>query len=288
MNKRNLVIAGVVLVVLAIIASMTLFTVNQAQQALVLQFGEPIRVINTPGLKAKLPFVQNVIYFERRILNLDPPVERVILADQKPLLVDAFARYRITDPLKFFQTVQNEATLRSRLGPIVTASVRGVLGNATLSNVLSEERRSLMDELHREVNTDASRFGIEIVDVRIRRADLPEETSQAVYARMRTEREREASEFRAQGFERAQQIRSGADREATVIRAEATKQADILRGQGEGEATRIYNKAFSQDPQFFEFYRAMSAYREALSEETTYILSPSNEFLRRFGNSDGR
>ncbi len=284
MNKRNLAFGAVGLVALAVLASMTLFTVHQSQQALVLQLGRPIRTIDTPGLKAKLPFLQNVVYFERRVLAVDPPDERVILADQKPLIVDVYARYRITDPLRFYQTARNESALRDLLRPTITKSLRGVLGNVTLTMVLSEERRRIMSDIQKDVNADAKRFGIEVIDVRLRRADLPDETREAVYARMRTEREREAAEFRAQGFERAQQVRSSADREATVIRAEAQKEAEILRGQGDGEATKIYNRAYGQDPQFFEFYRAMIAYREALpASETTYILSPSSDFLRYLG-----
>jgi membrane protease subunit HflC len=283
MTRAKLVVGAIGLAALAVLLSASLFTVHQTQQALVLQFGEYVRTADKPGLNAKVPFIQNVIFFDKRILSLDPPVERVILSDQKPLMVDVYARYRITDPLKFYQAARTEVELRDRLRPTITRTLRGVLGNVTLTAVLSEDRRRIMGDILKDVNGDAGRFGVEVVDVRIKRADLPDETREAVYARMRTEREREAAEFRAQGFERAQQIRSTADREATVIRAEAQKEAEILRGQGDGEATKIYNKAFSQDPQFFEFYRAMSAYREALpAGETTYILSPNSEFFRYF------
>lgn len=288
-NRRLLILIGIGALAFLVVLLSTLFTVQQTQKALVLQFGNPVRVIETPGLKAKMPFIQNVIYFDARVLPLDPPVERVILADQKPLLVDAYARYRISDPLKFRQAVGTEAALQALLNRIVTTAVRGVLGRHTLTMVL-EEREKIIAELHREVNAAAQPLGINVIDVRIRRADLPDETSQAVYARMRTEREREAAEFRAQGFERAQQIRSTADREATVIRAEALKESEIQRGIGDGEATKIFNKALSVDPQFYDFYRSMQAYREALGkDDTTYILSPQQgEFFEQFQGSGRR
>ena len=287
-NKRNLILLGIGSLVFLIVMLSTLFTVQQTQQAIVLQFGSPKREIKTPGLHAKIPFIQNVVYFDARVLPLDPPVERVILADQKPLLVDAYARYRIDDPLRFLQSVGNETTLRNRLNPIVTAAMRGVLAKNTLPMVL-EDREKIIAELHREVNAAAKPLGIDVIDVRIRRADLPDETSQAVYARMRTEREREAAEFRAQGFERAQQIRSTAEREATVIRAEANKESEIQRGLGDGEAAKIFNKSLSVDPQFYEFYRSMQAYRESLQPgDTTYILSPQGEFFENFRGTGKR
>ena len=231
----------------------------------------------------KVPLLQEVRYYERRILDLDPPAERVILADQKPLWVDAFVRYKIIDPLHFFQTVQTEGRLRDRLGQIVNASLRSTLGNATLSTVLSDERAGLMAQIRDKVSTESTRFGIEVVDVRIRRADLPEETSQAVYQRMRSEREREAAEFRAQGFERAQQVRSTADREATVIRAEAEREAQILRGEGDGEKTKVLAEAYTKDEEFFRFYRSMTAYRKGLnSKDTTMVLTPDSDFFKYF------
>lgn len=282
MNRRILLILGIVVIVLGIVASSALFTVHQTQLAIVLQFGDPKRVVTEPGLKVKLPFIQNVIYYERRVLNLDPPVQRVILTDQKPLLVDTFVRYRITDPLRFYQTVRTEGTAGTRLSTIVNATMRGVLGNITLAGILSEERIDIMKDIRQQVTEDADRFGIEIVDVRIRRSDLPDEISQAVYDRMKSEREREAAEFRAQGFEQAQRIRASADREATVIRAEAEREADILRGQGEAERTRLLNDAFGQDPDFFSFYRSMQAYEAALNERTYMVLSPEGEFAGFF------
>ena len=213
----------------------------------------------------------------------------MILADQKRLLVDPYVRYRITDPLRFFQTVKIESRLRDRLGAIVNAGVRGVLGNVTLSMVLSEERAEIMADIDARVNAEAQRFGIDVVDVRIRRADLPEQTSQAVYARMRSEREREAAEFRAQGFERAQQVTATADREATVIRAEAEKESQILRGEGDREKTRITREAYGKDLEFYRFYKSMTAYEYALREnDTTLVLTPDSEFFRYFGDITGR
>ncbi|MGF1610437.1 MAG: protease modulator HflC [Kiloniellales bacterium] len=282
MSRRILLILGIAVIVLGIVASSALFTVHQTQLAIVLQFGDPKRVVTEPGLKAKLPFIQNVIYYERRVLNLDPPVQRVILTDQKPLLVDTFVRYRIVDPLRFYQTVRSEGTAGTRLSTIVNATTRGVLGNITLASVLSEERVEIMRNIRDQVTAEANRFGIEIVDVRLRRSDLPEEISQAVYDRMKSEREREAAEFRSQGFEQAQRIRAGADREATVIRAEAEREAEILRGQGEGERTRLLNDAFGRDADFFSFYRSMQAYEAALRDRTYLVLSPEGEFAGFF------
>jgi membrane protease subunit HflC len=289
--KRIMPLAlGVVVIGLGILSFTILFTVHQAQQAIVLELGNPIRVIVEPGLAFKWPW-QSVQYYEKRVLNLDPPVERVILADQKPLLVDAFARYRISKALVFFRSVKSEAGVRQRLGPVVNASLRGVLGNETLASVLSEERARIMTEIRDNVNAEVARFGIELIDVRFRRADLPEKTSQSVYERMRTEREREAAEFRAQGFEQAERIKATADREATVIRAEATRESEILRGVGEGERTRILNDAFGQDPDFFNFYRSMTAYEAAFKSNTFMVLSPDSEFFDFFSSvspgSDG-
>jgi membrane protease subunit HflC len=285
MTKKLLLPLGVVVLLLGIAAFSSMFTVYQTQQALVLQLGEPRRVITEPGLNFKVPFIQNALFYESRVLNLDPPVERVILSDQKPLQVDTFARYRIVDPLRFYQTVGTERTANSRLAVIVNATVRGILGNVNLASVLSEERATIMVQIRDQVNQEARRFGIDVVDVRIRRSDLPDETSQAVYARMKSEREREAAEFRAQGFEQAQRIRATADREATVIEAEATREADILRGEGEAERTRTLSDAFGQDPDFFEFYRSLKAYEEAINADTSLlVIPPDNEFFRFFND----
>ena len=290
MSRRTLAIIGFVVVVLGIVANSALFTVHQTQQALVLQFGDIRREIQEPGLKVKLPFVQNVLFYEKRVLNVDPPVERVILADQKPLLVDTYARYRIVQASDFYKTVRNELRVTERLGTVINAALRGVLGNVTLSSVISDERAGIMTQIRDQVNAESKSqgFGIEVLDVRIRRADLPDETSQAVYARMRTEREREAAEFRAQGYEVGQRIRASADREATVIRAEANMEAEIERGLGDEEANRIYAEAYGQDPEFFRFYRAMQAYRRALGgASTSLVLSPDSDFFRYFGSIDG-
>jgi len=273
---------GILAIVVGILAWSSIFTVHQTRQAIVMQFGEPKRIVTAPGLHFKLPW-QDVLYYEKRVLNLDPPVERVLLADQKRILVDAFARYRITNPLEFFKSVRSEDGVRQRLGPILNASLRGVLGDNTLISVLSEERATIMEDIKKRVNTEAARFGIELVDVRIGRTDFPEEISQAVYNRMKSEREREAAELRAQGFEQAQRIKATADREATVIRAEAKKQAEIQRGIGEGSRTTILNDAYGQDPGFFNFYRSMQAYEGALGGDKTFmVLSPDSEFFDFF------
>ena len=286
MNSKITLVIGVIVVAVAFLTSSMLFTVDQREQAMVLQFGDPIKTISEPGLQVKLPW-QDVTKFEKRVLNLDPPVERMILSDQKPLLVDSFARYSIADPLQFFKTVRSEAGARARLGTIVNAGLRGELGKVTLSQVLSPERRVFMARVLDHVNSQAKRFGIDVLDIRIRRADLPNETSQAVFARMKTEREREAAEFRAQGFELAQRIQSTADREVTVLTAEATKDSDILRGQGEAALTKILNEAYGQDPDFFKFYRSMQAYEEALANKGTYmVISPDSEFFEFFSGVD--
>lgn len=280
MNRKFLFIGGILVVVLGVVLSSALFTVHQTQQAIVMQFGDPRRVITEPGLNIKLPFVQNVLFYEKRVLDLDPPVERVLLADQKPLNVDSFARYTIGDPLKFYQTVRFESNLRDRLGSIINSNLRSVLGNVNLAGILSEERANIMDRIMEQVNQESDRFGIDIVDVRIGRTDLPAEVSQAVYSRMRSEREREAAEFRAQGEEEAQRIRAAADREATVIRAEAQREADIIRGAGEGQRTRTLNQAFGQDPNFFQFYRSMQAYEGAINQgdaENSYVVLSTDQ-----------
>jgi membrane protease subunit HflC len=285
MNRTIALAIGVA--ALLIIAASTLFTVHQTQQVLITQFGEPIRVIRTPGLHAKIPFVQSVIAFDRRLLDFDAPAEEIILGDQRRLSVDSFTRYSITDPLRYYQTVgAAEVGIRARINSIVTSAVRRVLGNEPLLSVLSADRARIMGEIRRLVNEEASAFGIEVVDVRIRRADLPEQNTDAILSRMQSERQRVAAEERARGQEEATRIRAGADRERTVLLAEAQAQADILRGQGEQDAIRIFAEAFQQDPQFFQFYRSMQAYREAFSEgETRLLLSPDSEFFRFFRES---
>ena len=287
MNRRVLLILGILAIGLGVVVSSAVFTVHQAQQVIVMQFGNPKRVVIEPGINVKLPFVQDLVVYEKRVLNLDPPVERVILLDQNRLLVDAFARYRIIDALEFYKTVRTEFGIQQPLSQIVNSSVRTVLGNATLASVLSEERTEIMAEIRESVNRDAKRFGIEVLDVRIRRADFPDGVNQDVYNRMKSEREREAAELRAQGFEKAQRIRAGADREATVIRAEAEREADIERGRGEAARTRTLNDAFGQDQDFFNFYRSMQAYEASLSGDSTYmVLSPDSEFFDFFNAID--
>lgn len=286
--KRNVVaIVGIALAVLVVILYDTLFTVHQTEQAIVMQFGEPKREIREPGLSYKIPFIQNLVYYDRRVLELDPPVERVILADQKRIEVDTFTRFRIAAPLEFYQTVTTEAQARSRLGGIISSSLRRVLGNYTLPTLLSPERDVIMGQIRERVDQEAKALGIVVTDVRIRRADLPEETSQAIYARMRSEREREASEARAQGKELAQEIRARADRERVVIVAEAQRKGQLARGDGDGDAIRIYAEAFNRDPQFYDFYRALQAYRGALASDTTLVLSPNSPFFRYFSEGPG-
>ena len=284
--NRALILA-VVAVIGVVVASSTLFTVHQTQQVLITQFGQPIRVIREPGLQVKLPFIQSVIAFDRRLLDFDAPGEEVILGDQRRLIVDSFTRYRITDPLLYFQTVgATEAGIRARLNSIVQSSLRRVLGNEPLLSVLSTDRTRIMGTIRSQVNEEARRFGIEVTDVRIRRADLPDENTQAILNRMQSERERVAREARAEGAEVAAQVRARADRERTVLIAEAQASADILRGQGENDAIRIFADAFQRDPQFFHFWRSMQAYREAFGEgDTRLLLSPDSEFFRFFRES---
>lgn len=284
--STKLVAAGIAAAATVILASASLFTVNQTQQALVLQFGEWKRTIQEPGLHAKIPFVQNVVFLDARVLDVDPPVEQVILADQKRLEVDAFARYRITQPLQFYQSVGNEVVAEQRLAATVNSALRRVLGNATLLNVLSKERVKVMTDIKAQVNQEAARFGVEIVDVRIRRADLPDATSQAVYERMRSEREREAKEARAQGSEQAQQIRSRAERERTVILAEAQRDSQVLRGEGDNQAIRILAESAGKSPDFYAFYRSLDAYKAAMKgDNTQMVLSPDSDFFRYFNGT---
>ena len=289
MNRRSLWIAGIAILVIGFVAWDTLFTVHQTEQALVLQFGDPKRAIREPGLHIKLPFVQNVEYLDKRILPYDGEAEEIIALDQKRLVVDSFVRFRIVDPLKFFQSVGDENIARSRIGSMLNSSLRAVLGEVPLASVLTGERADLMNDIGGRVNREAAALGVTVTDVRIKRADLPEANSQAIYSRMKTEREREAREFRAQGAEEAQRVRSRADREKRVLLAEAQKTAQILRGEGDGERNRIFADAFGQDPEFFAFYRTMQAYSEALTrEDTTMVLSPDSDFFRFFNDIQGR
>ena len=285
--NRGLAVLGVLVLIAGFVAYSMLFVVPQVQQAIVLQFGAPMEAVKDPGLKFKLPW-QNVVYYDKRVLDLDPPKQQVILSDQKRLDVDSYARFKIVDPLLFFQTVKDEMGARSRLSPIINSSLRRVLGNETLLSILSDQRISIMASIRQQANDGARPLGMELVEVRIRRADYPEETSLNIYNRMKSEREREAKEFRAQGQEEAQKIRADADKQRVVIVAEAKKQAEMLRGQGDGEAIRIYADAFGQDPEFFAFYRSMQAYRKAMTGgDTTMVLSPDSDFFKYFKNIEG-
>jgi membrane protease subunit HflC len=281
---NRLVIPAVVAVVLAIAAISALFTVHQTEQVLITQFGEPIRVVRQPGLNAKIPFIQTVIAFDRRLLDFDAPGQEVILGDQRRLVVDTFTRYRITDPLRFYQTVgATEAGIRLRLGPIVSSALRNTLGNEPLLSVLSADRARIMGEIRSRVNSEALSFGIEVADVRIRRADLPEENTQAILSRMQSERERVAREQRAEGAEQAQRIRATAERDRTVLLAEAQSKAEAMRGEGEQTAIRIFAEAFSKDPEFFQFWRTMQAWKDAFADgESRMLLSPDSDFFKYF------
>jgi len=288
--NRTLAIIGVLVIAIGFVAVNSLFIVSQTQQALVVRLGDPRRQIQDPGLNVKIPFIENVVYLERRALDVDPPKQQVILSDQKRLDVDTFARYRIIDPLLFFRAVRTERETRARLSSIINSSLRRVLGAQTLFSVLSEKRVGIMADIRSEVNGPAERLGIEIIEVRIRRADYPDATRESIYNRMKSEREREAREFRAQGFEQAQKIRADADKQRIIIVAESQKQAETLRGQGDGEAIKIYAEAFGKEAEFFSFYRSMQAYRTAITDPdtTTMVLSPDSDFFRYFNSISGR
>ncbi len=274
-----------IIAVIAATAFFSIFIVKEVNQAIVLQFGDPKRIITKPGLNFKLPFIQNVVFLDKRILNLDAPPEEVIASDQKRLIVDAFARFQIIDPLKFYISVGNERVARSRLSTIINSRIRSVLGTQRLQTLLSEDRTKQMALIQDGVNNEAEKFGIKIIDVRIKRADLPQANSDAIFARMQTERNREAKEFRAKGAEMAVTITSTADKEVTVILADAQKKSEIMKGEGDGQRNKIFADAFGQDPEFFAFYRAMQAYEKALiGGETSLVLSPDSEFFKFFGN----
>ena len=282
--KIGKIIVGIT-VILAVVAFFSIFIVKEVNQAIVLQFGDPKRIITKPGLNFKIPFIQNVVFLDKRILNLDTPPEEVIASDQKRLIVEAFARFQIVDPLKFYISVGNERVARSRLSTIINSRIRSVLGTQRLQTLLSADRTNQMSLIQDGVNNEADNFGITIVDVRIKRADLPQANSDAIYKRMQTEREREAKEFRAKGAEMAAEITANADKEVTVILANAEKSSQILKGEGDGKRNKIFADAFGRDPEFFAFYRAMQAYEKALiGGETSLILSPDSEFFKFFGN----
>ena len=274
-----------IIIIIGVVLFQSVFIAQEISQAIVLQFGDPKRIIIKPGLNFKIPFIQNVVFLDKRILNLDTPPEEVIASDQKRLIVDAFARFQIVDPLKFYISVGNERVARSRLSTIINSRIRSVLGTQRLQTLLSADRTNQMTLIQAGVNNEAENFGIKIVDVRIKRADLPQANSEAIYKRMQTEREREAKEFRARGAEMAVTITSTADKEVTVILADAEKQSQIMKGEGDGQRNKIFADAFGKDPEFFAFYRAMQAYEKSLiGGDTSLILSPDSEFFKFFGN----
>jgi membrane protease subunit HflC len=286
---RALSAAVVVLIgAAAAIAYFALFIVHVNEQAIVLEFGKPVRIISQPGLFWKIPVVQTVDYFDKRILDLDTAPQEVTASDQKRIVVDAFARYRITDPLLFYQTVRDERTVRQRLGPITESALRRVLGGSTFQDVVRDKRESLMKRIATQVNDEGKEFGLEVVDVRIKRADLPDQNSKNIYDRMRAERQREAAEFRAEGAAGANRIRANADREATIIKADATREGERIRGDGDAERNRIFAEAFSRDPDFFAFYRSMQAYEQGIRpNDTRMLLAPDGEFFKYFTNPAG-
>ena len=284
------IISGVSFLAILFGVLSSFFTVDQTQQALILQFGEPKRLINKPGLNFKIPFIQEVTYFDKRVLSLvSKDSEEVILADQKRLEVDTYSRFKIIDPLLFFQTVRSEFGARQRLESIIDSSVRRVFGKYELTAILSDARTQIVDDISGEVNSTIKKLGMEIIDVRIRRADYPEATVQNIFNRMKTERNQEAKEFRAEGSEEAQKIRADAEKQKVVLVAESKRKAEALRGDGDGQAIKIYSDAFGQDEKFFKFYRSMLAYENTFSDEgTTMLLSPDSDFFSYFGNQSGK
>jgi modulator of FtsH protease HflC len=298
--------AAVVLLIVLILGYQSLFEVQQGMQALVIRFGQPVKVITEPcpgdpsgaspaqshcaGLYSKWPlWIENVVYISARILDLENPAQEVIASDQKRLVVDAFARYRIQEPLKFYQTVGSIAVANTQLSTLLNSALRRVLGEATLTHVVRDERPQLMSKVREQLDHEARQFGINVIDVRIRRADLPEQNSQAVYQRMQTERQREAAEFRAQGNQRAQEIKARADRDVTVLVAEATSKSEQVRGEGDAERNRIFADAYGKDPGFFGFYRSMQAYEASLrANDTRLVIKPDSDFFRYFGDPLGK
>ena len=280
----------IILVLLFTIFS-ALFIVKQTEQALILQFGDPIRIIKKPGLKIKIPIIQNAIFYDTRVLDFDAEVEEVILSDIKRLLVDAFIRYKIVDPLKFYQAVISENGFKARVGGILSGSLRRVLGSDPLEVVLSAKRSELMEKIQGELDKESINFGVKMIDVRIKRADLPKANSEAIFARMRAEREKEARQFRAEGSEESQIIKSKAEKERTVIIADANKKSQTIKGEGDGKAIKVYAEAFNKDKEFFKFYRSMEAYKKVFKEgddDPTLILSPDSDFFKYFGNQSGK
>ena len=282
MKRSVLVGLAVVIGLSAVLAFSALFTVRQDQQALVLQFGNPVRVERTPGLKVKVPFIQNVEYYDRRILDLDPPTQEVILADQKRINVDAFARYRILDPLEFRKRAGTDANFRQVFGGRLNAGIRSEIGKILLPDMLTAKRAEIMDRIANLLRAQAPEFGVEVIDVRIGRTDLPEATSQAVFNRMRSDRVAEAAQLRAEGEEQKTRIKAEAERDKVVILAEARRKSEILRGEGDGERTRVLNTAYGRDAEFFDFYRSLEALGQSMSEGTSMVLSPDSSLFQFF------
>jgi len=284
MTPKKIAILVLVLVFI-ILGGSSFFYVDQRVQALVLQFGDPVKIIKEPGLQFKIPLVQNVEYFDKRLILFDNAKEEIISADKKRLIVDAFARYHIVDPLRYYQSVRYESALRNRLGSILNDSLRQVLGRVPLNNVISDNRANLLEEVGKIVAEEAKEFGLQIEDVRIKRADLPTENSEAIFRRMQTERQQEAAQFRAEGEEESRKIKAESERERTVLLANAERDGEILRGQGDAIKNKVLGEAFGRDPDFFSFYRSMQAYSIALdSKDTTMVLSPDSEFFNFFGS----
>jgi modulator of FtsH protease HflC len=288
MSGTKLAVVGILVAILGIVGFGTMFTVHQAEQALVLQFGEPMRKIDAAGLHFKLPFVQDVLYFDKRVLDFDAQAEEVPTSDQKQLVVDAFARYRIVDPLRFFQSVNNIQGMEPRLNTIINSRLRAVFGDVTLATLMSSERARLITSIAALVKEEGKPFGIEVIDVRIKRVDVPEENSQAIFRRMQTQREQEARKIRAEGQKDSKRIHADADKQFTIIQANAQKQSEILRGEGEAGAQEIYNDAASRDRGFFDFWLSMNAMREGLTGKSTrYVGPPGGDFFKFFGDQTG-
>ena len=283
--KKNLHFIFIGVALLLVFISQSIYIVQQPEQAIVLQFGDPVRLVKEPGLKFKIPFIQNVVFYDKRLLNLEPPAQEVVLKDKKRLDVDTFSRYKIVEPLTFYKTVRNEYQAQNRLKEIVNSSARNVLATVTLLELLSEKRTEIMKRISSAVKADASQIGVEVADVRIRRADLPIDISQAINERMKTERIREAKGYRADGEKAAQEIRANADRQATITVATAEKEAQKIKGEGDKKATEIWNKATSIDPDFYSFYRSLEAYRNSFDNETSMVLAPEGEFFNYFSKA---
>ncbi|MBT5770846.1 MAG: protease modulator HflC [Rhodospirillaceae bacterium] len=288
MSRAKLAIFGGVIIVIGVLLNSGLFTVSETQQVLVLQLGEHKRTVREPGLHFKVPLIQNVVAYDKRVLSVDPPAEEMLLSDQKRILVDAFARYRITDPLKFFQTVRDEQIFGNRFGNILTSTVKEFVAQRELADLLSDQRNVIMESIRDGVAIETSSFGIEVVDIRIGRSELPEAVSQTVYERMRTERERQSNKLRAEGEENARRIRAEADRQQVEIVAEAQREAETLRGGGDATRNAILGESYGKDPEFFEFFRSLEAYKETFAAEgTTMVLSPNSDFFKYFGDLQG-